>query len=68
MKAKSQWVDVKDELPKSVNDYLVTDGAACMVATFRVDKQEWDVWDIPWWSGEDITHWMELPPPPTDNE
>jgi len=55
------WISVNEKLPVVVKDYLVTDGAACMVAAFRLEKQEWDFWSIGWWSNEQVTHWMPLP-------
>lgn len=58
------WISVETKLPEVGNDYLVTDGAACMVAAFRVEKREWDFWSIKWWSSEQVTHWMHLPPIP----
>ena len=30
-----EWIRVKDRLPELGNDYLVTDGFACMVSAFR---------------------------------
>ena len=54
-----EWISVKDRLPELGNDYLVTDGFACMVSVFR--GNEWDFWNIKWWSSEQVTHWMPLP-------
>lgn len=55
------WISVETKLPEVGKDYLVTDGAACMVAAFRAEKKEWDFWSINWWSSEQVTHWMPLP-------
>ena len=55
------WISVNDKLPTVKKDYLVTDGSACMVATFKLEKKEWDFWTIGWWSNDIVTHWMPLP-------
>ncbi len=58
------WISVRQKLPEVGHDYLVTDGAACMVAAFRLENQEWDFWGIRWWSNDEVTHWMPLPSTP----
>jgi hypothetical protein len=65
VETRIDWISVETSLPEVGKDYLVTDGDACMVAAFRVEKQEWDFWSITWWSGEQVTHWMPLPKTPT---
>ena len=59
-----EWISVKDRLPKTGGDYLVTDGYACIVSAFR--GNEWDFWGIKWWSNKQVTHWMPLPKPPSN--
>ena len=61
-----EWISVKDRLPEDGGDYLVTDGFACMVSAFRSKNNEWDFWNIKWWSSEQVTHWMPLPKPPSN--
>jgi len=59
-----EWISVSDRLPDDENDYLVTDGDACMVSTFRMESQSWDLHGLWWWSSSEVTHWQPLPPPP----
>lgn len=59
-----EWISVKNRLPENIGDYLVTDGFACMVSVFR--GNEWDFWNIKWWSSEQVTHWMPLPKSPSN--
>lgn len=63
-KENDGWISVKDRLPKIGKDYLVTDGQACMVSAFRVEKQAWDFWSLTFWSSDHVTHWMPLPKRP----
>lgn len=63
-KDNCKWISVHDRLPNTQNDYLVTDGYACMVAAFIPETQNWDLWAIGWWSSDQVTHWMPLPPTP----
>lgn len=63
-KENDGWISVKDRLPKIGKDYLVTDGQACMVSAFRVEKQAWDFWYLTFWSSDHVTHWMPLPKRP----
>ena len=63
-----KWISVKERLPDDGKDYLVTDGAVCMVAAFRCDVNKFDFWTIHWWSNEEVTHWMPLPEPPKQDE
>lgn len=63
-----EWISVKDKLPTEDNDYLVTDGDACMVAQFKLETKKWYFWRISWWSTEHVTHWTPLPEPPKTEE
>ena len=55
------WISVNESLPDDGKDYLVTDGAACMVAAFRTQIKKWDFFGIYWWKSEDVKYWMPLP-------
>ena len=64
MNNNNEWISVKDRLPEIGKDYLVTDGHVCMVAAFRENTEEFDFWNINWWSHNEVTHWMPIPTPP----
>lgn len=59
-----EWISVKDRLPQSVNDCLVTDGICCAVASYSSSDQEWDFFGLTFWDSEEVTHWMPLPETP----
>lgn len=62
----TEWISVKDKLPQNKYDFLlVTDGAACRVAKFHIDKGYWDFYGLRFWESKDVTHWMPLPKPPS---
>ena len=72
------WIALKDNLPDLRTPVLITDGKVCVVAQWhgfdRLDPAlicwqevgfggfEWE-WDF---ADRDITHWMPLPPLPTE--
>jgi len=57
------WISVETLPEKEGNDYLVTDGGACMVMCFK--NGAFNNYDkIDWWNPEEVTHWQPLPAPP----
>jgi len=74
-----KWIPVETSLPEEKRNVLVTDGTeiAMLYREFRHDRKTW-YWSMPdWISGMEadidfddkkITHWMELPPLPTNVE
>lgn len=67
--AAPQWISVKDRLPDSWDEYLVNiRNHRCELATFTDFINSWcltgsDAAGLE----DDITHWMPLPKPPTEN-
>jgi hypothetical protein len=57
----NKWISVNDAMPKETKDYLVTDGACCMVAEYRIDGNYWFFFGLQFWDNDHVTHWMELP-------
>ena len=58
---QQNWISVKDRLPTTCGDYLVTDGESQMVAHSNLSGV-WDFFDNhEWWQDEQVTHWMPLP-------
>jgi hypothetical protein len=70
-----KWINVEDELPCTTNNVLVTNSRYCFVAMYN------SMWGK-WFEGrgvdddgggdifnrlDNITHWMELPSPPTSH-
>lgn len=70
----SQWISVKDGLPKHNGNYaVVLDGVECIVP-FDDCGQEFGWWERTYnrnggvdeeFTTADVTHWIELPPVPT---
>lgn len=54
------WISVEDELPKEENLYIVSNGRKTSVAYWVDDN--WDTF------GDVITHWIQLPKPPRNEE
>ena len=70
----SEWIDVRDDLPKDDEAYLVAwttnfmKGVFVGICTFDADYEMWDLasmkqWDI-YRSEIKVTHWMPLPEAP----
>lgn len=56
-----KWISVKDRLPR----------IRTRVHTFNGEEVEenWIMYDSQWmWSSDQVTHWMQLPPPPITEE
>jgi hypothetical protein len=60
LEAAQAWVSVDERLPELIVDVLVADSD--MVAAGYLRKG--GTWNVYGWSGEYVTHWMPLPPPP----
>lgn len=60
------WIKVSDRLPKPGPDVLVTDGDACMVATYSTVHSKFRFFGTPHWESDNVTHWMPLPETPKD--
>ncbi len=68
------WHDVKKELPEKDGEYLVWGEGSLyytmVVCDFRGDKDElkWSLEEDDGFRAIDVTHWMELPDPPKEEE
>ena len=62
----SEWISINDRLPKVGQKVLTYDGSkrvfCCVVERHRF-KVHYTVWDH-----SNVTHWMELPEPPSSKE
>jgi len=60
------WIKVSDSLPKRPSpagqcaSYLVTNGKHVCIARYTSNGY--------WWDWSDVTHWMPLPQPPTEEK
>jgi hypothetical protein len=67
----SEWISVKDEMPKEDVNVLVTDGSCwCSVWCLYSSAYAGDCWedDYGYWQDlDDVTHWMQLPEPPKED-
>ena len=61
---QQEWIPVEVKLPGDGRNYLVTDGNAMIVATYRIEIGQWHFWKNTFWKSKDVTHWMPLPPKP----
>lgn len=61
MTMETNWISVKERLPKFGDDVLVADKEGVTLAFLTVEG-EWviEAFDL----DEKVTHWMPLPPPP----
>lgn len=62
---KQEWISVKDRLPEEdirVLVYLNTNRSYTKMDTDRRFEGKWVRW------ASDVTHWMPLPAPPTEEE
>jgi hypothetical protein len=68
--ALSQWVSVKDDLPKDEGEYLVYVKWLNPLGEWVLEQMLWDFENGKWGEDEDviITHWMPLPAPPESEE
>lgn len=60
----NKWISVEDRLPEEdtrVLVYLKTNRSYTQIDTDRRLHGKWVRW------GSDVTHWMSLPAPPTEN-
>lgn len=64
---KSEWISVKDRLPKSMEEVLICNDRGYVVVGRLEDNGEWLVtWSL---SGiYHVTHWRPLPEPPKEVE
>ena len=60
-----EWIKCSDSMPPNGDYVMVCDDAGIMCIAFLSERMTWDDGDfldnIP-----GITHWMPLPPPPTE--
>ena len=56
----SQWIDVKDDLPESDVEVLVTDGFTYIIASYNDRTGLWDFNRDDFWNNNMPTHWKKL--------
>lgn len=61
LKEKTEWISVKERLPKEFTSVLVIGNDIRSCALYR-DKKFYTDFPLP--TNEEITHWMPLPTPP----
>ena len=59
--ARSQWISVKDRLPKNFEDVVVFERWRGRVFVGCFDGDEWEVYGFP---AQEVSYWMPLPEPP----
>ncbi len=61
----NEWINCSERMPQVMEDVLVTDGEDVKAMWWNGNR--WDSWiDKYAIDGDDITHWMPLPEPPTE--
>ena len=70
LKAQTTWISVKDRLPETGTEVLVTDGLHTMV-TWCEDTIDGIKWVDNYYTYvnvrfREVTHWMPLPEPPKE--
>lgn len=67
----AEWISVKEMIPTSQRDMLITDGEEITIGWYYLMKSEWTVGSVIPATHKllgNVTHWMPLPKLPKEEE
>ena len=62
----SEWISVKDRLPRCGELVLTTDGIAVFESYLSI-SHKWLRSGLVWWEEGAVTHWTPMPEPPEED-